>query len=325
MIQNLIITLEIVFPFVAFMVLGALLRRMKLMREDFTEGLNRLLFYVFLPINAFNGFYSQDLKGVFHSPRTFYILGGMILSFIFLLLIVPRMEKDPARQGAMIHAGYRGNAILFAMPLGRGIFGEDVPEVVFSLAAGMVFFNVISIPLMEYYRAKVRQQRGSAEAGGRISLGKLVQGLLKTPLFIGVLLGIAWTLFKLPRPQILQKMVTDLSAPVIPLAFMLLGARLRLVHLKANSRNVFRISFFKIVLLPCLMMIFPLLAGWGQRDLVSVLLCFGAPSAVIVFPMTSAYECDGEMAGEIISTTTFFSLFTLFLAIFALKQLGLLS
>jgi len=233
---------------------------------------------------------------------------------------------DYAKQGALVHTGFRGNAMLFALPIAQGIFGSDVAEITIVLAVVVLINNVCAVPVLEHYRNLSYVQRGLApKESTKFSLGKTLKGWFSTPLLDGVVLGVIWSAFKIPMPAVCAKVITNLAGTVVPLAFIVLGARMSLDHLKANSRNVIIIVFTRLFVLPGIFLIYPILAGWDEKLLVGVLVAFGAPSAVVSYAMTEAYDLDGEMAGEVVTLTSFFAIFSLFIWIFCFKQFGLIS
>ena len=324
MLENLKVTFLIVFPFLAYMTLGFFLRRIGALTENFAAQINRFLANVLLPVNIFNSLYAKDLSSAFRNPTALYSAAGTLLLTFLLMKLVPHWEKDPAKQASMVHCGFRSNSMLFALPIANGIFGYEVPEIVIVLAAVVLVNNVESVPLMEYYR-----NRTPAYAGRRtkssFSLKGMVLGWLKTPLLMGMLAGTLWSFLRIPMPAPAAGVVSGLSSTVIPLAFMVLGARLNFGHLKANRRNVMLTVFFKLVIAPALFLIWPVAAGWSERNIVAVLVGFAAPSAIIAYAMAEYYECDADMAGEVISLSSALSMITIFLWIFGMKQFGVIS
>ena len=68
MLQNLIITFTIVFPFMAYLAIGIGLKRFNVVDDDFTGKLNKFINRVTLPVNIFNSLYSKDLSAMAKSP-----------------------------------------------------------------------------------------------------------------------------------------------------------------------------------------------------------------------------------------------------------------
>ena len=322
MLQNLQITFSIVFPFMVFLFLGMFLRRVGILTEGFVSSVNRLNANVLFAVNVFNNLYKKGFEGI-GSVLSLYVSAGTVAVLLFLLWFVPRIEKDPAKQGSLIHSGFRGNAMLYALPIAQAVFKDSVPEITVALALVVLVNNVCSIPLMEHFRARVHQ--GQAGEMQRASLGSLVLGVLKTPIFLSVVLGLLWSFLKLPMPALCAEVITDLSATVVPLAFLALGATLRLSHLRSNSRNVMILVALRLVIFPAVFLIWPILAGWNERAVVAVMVTFACPSAIMAYSMSDAYDCDGALAGEVVSISSFLAIFTLFLWLFCFKQFGVIS
>ncbi|MBQ6076386.1 MAG: AEC family transporter [Lachnospiraceae bacterium] len=324
MLENLKVTFLIVFPFLAYMTLGFFFKRIGAVTDEFAGQINRFLANVLLPVNIFNSLYNKDLTTAFRNPAALYSAAGTLLLTFLLMKLVPLWEKDPAKQSSMVHCGFRSNSMLFALPIANGIFGYEVPEIVIVLVTVVLINNIEAVPLMEYYRNRTpawaeRREKSSFSVKG------MLLGWLKTPLLMGLVAGVLWSLLRIPMPAPGAGVISGLSGTVIPLAFMVLGARLDFGHLKANRRNVLLTVLIKLVAAPALFLIWPIAAGWSQEGIVAVLAGFGAPSAVIAYAMAEYYECDADMAGEIISLSSALSMITIFLWIFGMKQFGLIS
>ena len=65
------------------------------------------------------------------------------------------------------------------------------------------------------------------------------------------------------------------------------------------------------------------LLGFRGEMLVPVLALFGSPVATSSYTMAELMDGDGVLAGSLVVLTTAFSIVTMFLFIFAIKQLGL--
>ena len=319
--QNIVITFSIVFPFMVFMGLGALLRRFGFMDTDFARKLNRILTNVLLPIYVFNSLYSKDLSHTFEDVAALYTGLSILPITLILVFFYRKIEKDPAKQGALVHATYRSNAMLFALPIAQGIYGSDIPEAAVILAVVALINNLVAVPLMEYYEKKVLGQEESRKKRG---LGYMILDFFRTPLFDGVLLGILWSILRLPLPGPVASVTSGLAGASVPFAFIVLGASIDLSHLKENRKLVVLAVAIKLFIMPALFMIYPLLAGWQEKSLVTVIIGYAAPTAVTAFPISESYHCDGKLAGEVVSLSAALSIITYFLWIFGMRQSGLI-
>ena len=321
MVENLRVSFSIVFPFLIFMSLGFLLKKTGAVDDDFMKKMNRFLANVMFPATVFNSLYKQDIRAAFQSPAALYCGLGIVAFTLLLMVLVKRWETDPAKQGAMVHCGYRSNCTFYALPISQGIFGTVVPEVAIALAAVVFVNNLQAVPLLEYYRNKIPGQAGKAEKT-RFSLKHLLLSWVKTPVLMAAVLGTLWSLLSLPMPDLCGKALSDFTGSVVPLAFIVLGARLNFSRLREEKKNIMRIVAMKLVVSPLLFLIVPLLTHWSPENIVAVVGSFATPAAVISYSMTEQYGCDADMAAGLVSMTSALSLPSIFLLVFALKQLG---
>ena len=324
MLQNLYMTFSVVFPFLVYLGIGIWLRHSKMVDEHATAKMNRFVAQVLFPVNLFNVAYKIDLGAMLRQPTALYVALLFGLSLGFLMLVVPRLEKDPARQCTMVHCGFRTNITLYAIAVSEGIFGEMVPEVTLTLVLLTLLNNITSVPVLERYQKKILAARGDQAAVKKTSPAALVLGWLKNPLLVGLLLGMLWSLARIPMPELGAKTINNISVCAVPISFIMLGARLDLNHLRINSRNILLTTLYKLVLIPLVAFIYPIAAGWTPRQLIAVLVAFATPTAVVTYVTTIEYDGDGEMAGEIVSVSTVFSMLTIFLFLFGLRQAGLI-
>ena len=79
-------------------------------------------------------------------------------------------------------------------------------------------------------------------------------------------------------------------------------------------------------LLICPAIFLPIFVAMGFRDveLMALATMMGAPIAVSSFIMAQQQGADADLAGQSVAFTTLFSVLTMFLIIFGLKQMGLI-
>ncbi|MBQ1580419.1 MAG: AEC family transporter, partial [Firmicutes bacterium] len=146
----------------------------------------------------------------------------------------------------------------------------------------------------------------------------------KNKLIWGALAGLLVNFSGIDLPDSLDTVAAGMSGCVTPLAFILLGASFSLNAATKNIKAISIVTACKLVIYPLLFMILPIWWGWKGHVIGAMLLSSGAPTAISSFPMAKGMGCDGELAGEIVVVTSVFSVLTMFLWIFGLKQFGLL-
>ncbi len=325
MLENLRASAAIVAPFLIYMLIGIMLRKAGILSEELAGRVNGLLFKVFFPVNIFNSMYKADISGIFGTLVAPYAMAGTLCVLFFMMRLARKLSPDPGVRAAIVHAGYRANVMLFALPIAQGVFGEDVTEILIILTVVMITNNFSSVPMMEHYSRQLKNAGGEEAGDQKTGFKELLIKLFKVPILDAVVIGFIWAIFRIPMPSLGKTVVSGIAGCVIPLAFMVMGARLDFAKIKANSRISFLVVFLRLVVIPAVFIAYPLIAGWDPRSLIALVTAFGSPSAIVSYTMCENYGCDGELAAEIVTISSTLALFTLFLWVFCFKQAGVLS
>lgn len=310
--ENLVLSFNVVLPLFLNIALGYALRCMHMLEETTQKNLNKLVFKVFLPIYIFNNIYTTNIAVAFQPGLVALTMGGVLAMFAFLMVFIPRIEKENAKRGVMVQAIFRSNFVLFGLPVAASLCGEaNVGPT--SLLVGFVVpvFNVLAVICLEAFR------------GSKPDFGNMLKGIAKNPLIIASVLGIAMNLAGMPLPTGVKKSITDLGRVATPLALVALGAGFQFRRIKGYMRQLLICISGKLVIGPLLMLTIAALLGFRNEMLVPVLALFGSPVATSSYTMAELMDGDGTLAGSLVVLTTALSIVTMFLFIFGLKQLGL--
>ena len=311
--ENLRVSFEVILPIFISLALGYLLRRVRLLDGQSVEKLNGLSFKVFLPLFLFNNLLRTDLTQAFNGRLVLFAVLGVTGLFLLMMLVMPLLEKEKPRCGVLVQAVFRSNFALFGLPVAISLCTEERVGPT-SLLVGIVvpIYNVLAVVALELFR------------GGRPSPGKIAKGIATNPLIIASLLGLLVNFAGIPFPAVAEKCVRDLGNVATPLSLIALGADFRFGAARRDLRQLSIAVIGKLVVSPLLLVGAGILCGFRNELLVPILVFSGSPTAVSSYPMAQQMGGDGELAGEAVVFTSAFSVFTMFLWIFALKQCGVI-
>ena len=311
--ENLIIAFNAVLPVMLCIMLGYLLARIGMIKEDLRKGLNALCFKVFLPFYLFNSVYGTDVSASFNPGLMIFCCAGMIAWFALLMFIIPRLEKENPRRGVLIQAMFRSNFALFGLPMAETLCGaENMGPTNLLIGVCVPLVNVLAVITLETFR------------GGKPSAKKMLLGIAKNPLIIASLLGLAFNLLNVPIYTDLKKTIVDLGKVATPLSMVALGASFSFASAKIYRKQLALGVAGKLVVSPLIMVTLGALFGFRAETLVPILIYFGAPTAVSSFPMAQQMDGDGELAASLVVFTSALSILTIFLWVFVLKTLVLI-
>lgn len=313
-VESLILAMNVVLPILIMMTIGYLLKQWKIVDQVSLDKMNGLVFRVFMSSLLFVNIYSLDARKVFRLENIGIIsfpVACTLLTVFFSYFVYSKKISDKKQRSVMIQGAYRGNFVLFGIPIASTIYGVEALGMTSLLLATMIpTFNISAIILLESCR------------GGKATAKKLMISLFRNPLMIATVLGILCVSFKISLHPIVEQTVSSLSRVTTPLAFIILGGSLEVKSMKKHWKYISSVNFIKLILFPMLTITLGHYLGFGKVETVAFLGSTACPTAVASFSMAKEMGADGELAGEIVVSTSVFSIVTIFLWIVILKNIG---
>ena len=102
--------------------------------------------------------------------------------------------------------------------------------------------------------------------------------------------------------------ISSIKTIATPFAFMVLGGDLKFKSIFKNIRFSMISVIGKILVIPAIMLPVSYFLGFNQLEMAILLAVFATPNAVSSYAMARSYEADHELAGEIITIGTLFSI-----------------
>ena len=300
--ENFLLAFNVVFPIFLIMMLGVILKRKNMVDEKSLNVMNSLIFRLFMPTLLFFNIYNMgDLSTLsFDNLKllAYAFISILIVLFLAWLIYMPNV-KDKKKLSVLIQGVYRGNFVLFGLAIADSLYGKESLGTVSLLTAIVIpTFNVIAVILLEYY------------SGREISKLKLLKQVFKNPLIIATLTAIVFLVLKISIPKPVYKAIGDISKIATPLAFLVLGAGLKFGNiLRLIGNPLITVGLGKLL-------------GFQGIELVALLSMSACPTAVVSYTMAKEMNADGDLAGEIVATTSILSIFTIFCWVLVLKNLS---
>ena len=312
--ENFLLAFNVVFPIFLIMMLGVILKRKNMVDDKSLNVMNSLIFRLFMPTLLFFNIYNiGDLSTLsFDNLKLLAYAFSSILIVLFLawLIYIPKV-KDKKKLSVLIQGVYRGNFVLFGLAIADSLYGKESLGTVSLLTAIVIpTFNVIAVILLEYY------------SGNEVNKIKLIKQVFKNPLIIATLLGIVFILLRINIPKPIYKTLSDISKISTPLAFIVLGAELQFGNMLKNIKYLISVNLLRLIVNPLITIGIGKLIGFQGIELVALLSMSACPTAVASYTMAKEMKADGDLAGEIVATTSMFSILTIFCWVLILKNMA---
>ncbi|MBQ6094340.1 MAG: AEC family transporter [Lachnospiraceae bacterium] len=356
--ENLIFSLNATAPIFALMVLGYLFRRIGLIDEKAANWMNKFVFTVALPVLVFKDLASQDFAGTWNTKFVLFCFLVTSLSIALIALLSKLVVKDLAKRGEFIQASYRSSAALLGIAFIHNIYGDAASGMGPLMILGSVpLYNIFAvIVLMLTAGAKeeqptkrtltgqapagngmagqqvqaqngtqqVPQQDGARAQDRRALLTKTLRGIITNPIILGIVIGLVWSLLRIPQPKIFQTIVSNVSALATPLGLMSMGATFEFKKAAQDIKPALIAAFIKLFALAAIFLPIAVALGFAGEQIVAILVMLGSATTVSCYIMAKSMGHEGTLSSSVIMLTTFGCSFSLTLWLFVLRSLGVI-
>ena len=281
--------LGITFPIFATVTLGYGLVARGVFQKADMRTFGSYVLNIALPALIFQAVASRPAVEVFHPGYMgAYLLGGLItmaLAFGWF-----SATTDASRRGVGVMGATCPNSGFVGYPLMLVLFPDQAGLI---LAMNMLVENVVIVPL-----ALVIMEMGKSAGQGHAvrRVGKVLIGVVKRPMVIGMLLGLAVSVTGLVLPAPVTRLVGLIATSAAALALIVIGGSLVGLPMRGNRALAGQIVAGKLLIMPAVT--FAAVLGLGA---LGVAVTGDLRTAVIVsaaVPMFTIYSVFAQEAGQ---------------------------
>jgi predicted permease len=304
--------LKNVILFVLLAVPGFVLIKTKILHQEHTGVLSKLLVYVgspfFVLYNMMRVDFSGDtVKGLFLS-FVIYVIALLVFYFLSMIFSIVKC-KDPIekrkKSNMMRFCEIFANNGFMGLPLALAVFPNNPTLIAFLIVANIlnnVFMYTIGINLANDGKSKINYKK-----------------ILLNPVLISFVISIPLNLLKvkdyLPEIETYSGWLNNL---VTPLAMTVLGMKMGGIKFSTifSSKQNYIVSTAKLIVFPVIgiaiaFLIAPLLPGEKFNLIMSSFICWATPTAALATTFADQYGGDSEGAAIYTLGTTLLSVITI--------------
>lgn len=324
--EDLLFVINATLPIILMIVIGYFLKKIRLLEDEIAKKLNTLVFRIFLPVMLFLNVYKIQNFSDIDFTFVLYAIGLTILLFLIGIPIMSILFKENRQRSVMLQGIFRANYALVGIPLAESLFGVEGSIMASILSAFIVsVFNILAVVCLTIYSAGDKKP----------SLFGVLKGVAKNPLIQGIfcgfiVLGIRAIFvklgidFRLSDVTPVYKTLQNLSNVATPLSLLVLGARFEISAIPHLKKHIIIGTVTRVGIVPFLgISIALLLNRFTGAQFASFVACFCTPVAVSSVPMSQEMGADADLMGQLVVWTTIFSAFSIFIASYILRVMGI--
>ena len=312
--DNLVFSLNATVPVFAMMLLGMLFKKMGLIDDDFASKMNKFVFVIALPVLLFEDLATTDFYEVWDLSFVLFCFVVTVLSI--LLVAVLSHFLDYSIQGEFIQASYRSSAALMGIALIQNIYG-NASMAPLMIIGSVPLYNMMAVVVLSFFQPERKKLNKDLWF-------QTLKGIITNPIIIGIVIGLGWSVLRIPMIPMLEKTVSYVGSTATPLGLMAMGASFQMDKVLQKAKPILLGSFMKLIGFCVLFLPIAILLGFQTEKLVSILIMLASPTTISCYVMARNMNHEGSLTSGVVMLTTLLSAFSITLWIFILRSLSLI-
>lgn len=313
--ESLLFSLNATVPVFMMMILGMIFKKLGWIDDDFANKMNKFVFLVPLPILLFEDLATTDFTQAWDTKFVLFCFIVTILS-ISIACIVSLFPKDRTIQGEFIQSSYRSSAALLGIALIQNIYGNAAMAPLMIIGS-VPLYNIMAVVVLSFF------QPHRKKLDKEIWL-KTLKGIVTNPIIIGIVVGLLWSVLKLPMPTILHKTVSNIGATATPLGLMAMGASFHTDKALQKIKPILLSSFIKLFGFCIIFLPLAITLGFRSEKLIAILVMLGSSTTVSCYVMARNMNHEGILTSGVVMLTTILSGFSITFWLYLLRSFGLI-
>ncbi len=298
--------INVVLPVFAIILTGYLTGRFKILGNESGEVLQRFVFYVAMPVLLFYAMARVNPQDILNGPFLGAYLGGQAMTFGVALIAARFLFKRRLAESALNGmASVYGNTGYMGIPLIMAAFGPDwaVPAIIATIVNAAVVMGVVAAII------EADLSVGDDAVG---VLKDVMTALIRNPLLVAPVLGIAWSLTGLGLAPPVETFSKILGAAAGPCALFSIGLFLVGKSLHRDPGEVSWMVFLKLLIHPAITWL--LAFHVFEMDIMWATICVvmaALPTGANMFILARRYDLYLDRTSAVILISTVVSVLTL--------------
>ncbi|MFA7413958.1 MAG: AEC family transporter [Rhizobium sp.] len=292
-----------VLPIFILILLGWILVRAGLLRDDIGDALGEFVFKVAVPVLLFRTISEADFQGA--SPFRLWIayFSGVAITWTVGHVTATRLFKRDQRVGVLagVSSAFANNVFIGLPLVNRTVGSDGIVALSILLAVHLPLMMVIGTVLMEQAERKVT---GGPSRGLVAILRQIGGNLIRNPLVIGLAAGLVVHVSGLPLPDVIGGVVSQIAAMAAPAALLSLGMALNKYGISGNLGIAGTMSALKLMLLPACVWAASRMLGLSDDWTAAMVLTSSVPTGINAWLIANRFGVGHGLAASTITLTT---------------------
>ncbi|MBW2515067.1 MAG: AEC family transporter [Deltaproteobacteria bacterium] len=297
------LVLSSLFPVFSLLLVGSLLKRLKLTNEMFLKLSDRLVYFIFFPVLLFWKIGGAEVSRFVNWNLCIAVVISIAITYVISALALKLFNISDHKAGSFSQSCYRFNTYI-GMAIIFYAFGEEgIKHFGLLIGFAIPFINILAVSTLIWYSGK------TSFSGHRV--GIFFKEIFTNPLVLSCAAGLAYSRMIGSFPVYIDNTFRLMSAAALPLALISIGGALTMKGLRSNLVPSAIGSIIKLLFLPLVgFFVLKELQVTGLPFRVGMIF-FMLPTSASIYVLSSQLNSDTELASAAIVLSTILSFFSL--------------
>ncbi len=292
--------LSALIPVFAIIAIGAGLRRLQLMTDGIWRAVERLTYFVLFPCFLFGAIAFADFSNEPIGRLALLLSAAMIAMAVIVYPFRNALKLDGPAFTSLFQGAVRWNSYVALGAIAAVLGSKGLALAAIAIAIMVPLANTLCVVVLVRHAA-----------GGEPGLVMLSKQLIRNPLILACIAGIAVQLTGLPIPQVASTTIDLIGKAALSLGLLAVGASLDFADLRARPAAIATATILKLLAMPAMVALGATLLGVDGAAKTAALICAAVPGAPSSYILARQLGGDAPLMAGITTTQTLTAMMTM--------------
>ncbi len=287
-------------PVFAIIAIGAILRWFQLMADDVWRAVERLTYFVLFPCFLFGAIAFADFSNEPIGRLAILLSAAMIAMAALVYPFRGALRLDGPAFTSVFQGAVRWNSYVALGAIAAVLGTKGLALAAIAVAIMVPLANTLCVVVLVRHAT-----------GGESGLAMLAKQLIKNPLILACIAGIAVQLTGLPIPKVAATTIDLIGKAALPLGLLAVGASLDFGDMRARPLPIGTATVLKLLVMPGLVALGATLLGVDSAAKTAAIICAAVPGAPSSYILARQLGGDAPLMAGITTAQTLAAMMTM--------------
>ena len=305
MLSNFFQIFILISPVFLLIVLGNVLRRIRVPDLSFWEVNDKLCYWVLIPALLFHFISQVSLSSEMLYIYALIVLAGFVVTFSASVLIGKLIGYPPEVWTSILQGSMRQNAFI-ALAIAGSFYGSEG----LKIASLFMFIYVPTINII-IITTMVVSLKNTHQKDSKKAISNVFIEIAKNPFILAMLAGLLVSLLPLERISILIDTTELLGSAALPIMLLTIGAKIKVRDLTLKITPIIISNSLKLIILPVIVYFIASYFRLSQVEIVVAVIFASVPTATMSYTLAKQFGADDQLMRGILTTQVALSFITI--------------